>query len=703
MAEPPEPPRAPRRPTVLRHGEDVRVDDWYWLRERDNPEVLAHLEAENEYTAAILGPLEPHRERLFEEIKRRVVETDVAAPVRWGTYQYFARTIEGRQYPVHCRRPAAAAGPAAHEEPGRLGGEEVLLDENALARPDEYFALRGLAVSPAQRLLAYAVDRTGGERAQLRFRDLDEARDLPDEVPDTYYGLAWADERTVLYVRPDEAMRPFQVWRHVLGEAAADDAIVFEEPDERFYVSVRRARSGWVVLETASKTTSEAWLVDPDRPEEPATVVHPREPGLEYHVEPHRGRAGTRLFIVTNADGARDFQVVVAPAATPGRAHWEPLVPPQRDVRVERVDAFARYLVVSDRADGLPRVRAIDLEAGTNEVVDTGDAVATTWLGGTPEFDTDVIRVVATSLVLPTTDYDYALPTRTAVVVKRQRVDGYEPDRFETARLWARAEDGEAVPISLIRPRGAPLDGTGAMLLYGYGAYEISIDPTFSISRLSLLERGVTYAIAHVRGGGELGRRWYEDGRLDHKRNTFTDFLACADHLVAEGHVAPERLVARGGSAGGLLMGAALNLAPTRWRAVVAEVPFVDCLTTMLDPSLPLTVTEWDEWGNPAADEQIYAYLRGYSPYDNVHAAPYPAILVTAGVNDPRVQYWEPAKWVQRLRTTTTGDQPTLLKTELGAGHHGRSGRYDTWREEAFVLAFVLDAVGAGDADPPAG
>jgi len=703
MAEPPEPPRAPRRPTVLRHGEDVRVDDWYWLRERDNPEVLAHLEAENEYTAAILGPLEPHRERLFEEIKRRVVETDVAAPVRWGAYQYFARTIEGRQYPVHCRRPAAAAAPAADEEPGRLGGEEVLLDENALARPDEYFALRGLAVSPAQRLLAYAVDRTGGERAQLRFRDLDEARDLPDEVPDTYYGLAWADERTVLYVRPDEAMRPFQVWRHVLGEAAADDAIVFEEPDERFYVSVRRARSGWVVLETASKTTSEAWLVDPDRPEEPATVVHPREPGLEYHVEPHRGRAGTRLFIVTNADGARDFQVVVAPAATPGRAHWEPLVPPQRDVRVERVDAFARYLVVSDRADGLPRVRAIDLEAGTDEVVDTGDAVATTWLGGTPEFDTDVIRVVATSLVLPTTDYDYALPTRTAVVVKRQRVDGYEPDRFETARLWARAEDGEAVPISLIRPRGAPLDGTGAMLLYGYGAYEISIDPTFSISRLSLLERGVTYAIAHVRGGGELGRRWYEDGRLDHKRNTFTDFLACADHLVAEGHVAPERLVARGGSAGGLLMGAALNLAPIRWRAVVAEVPFVDCLTTMLDPSLPLTVTEWDEWGNPAADEQIYAYLRGYSPYDNVHAAPYPAILVTAGVNDPRVQYWEPAKWVQRLRTTTTGDQPTLLKTELGAGHHGRSGRYDTWREEAFVLAFVLDAVGAGDADPPAG
>jgi oligopeptidase B len=533
----------------------------------------------------------------------------------------------------------------------------------------------------------------------VRFRDLTAARDLPDEVPDTYYGLAWADDRTILYVRPDDAMRPFQVWRHTLGRPAADDALVYEEPDERFYVTVRRTRSGWLALDTASKTTTEVRLVEPDDPHGAATLVHPREPGLEYHVEPHRGPAGPRLFIVTNADGAPNFQVMVAPAATPGRAHWQLVVEPEDDVRVERVDAFARYLVVSDRADGLPRVRALDLEGDAEHVVDTGDPVAATWLGSTPEFDTSVVRVVATSLVLPVTDYDYDLASGSAAVVKRQRVDGYDADRFETARLWARADDGEAVPISLIRRRGGPADGTGAMLLYGYGAYEISTDPTFSISRLSLLERGVAYAIAHVRGGGELGRRWYEDGRLDHKRNTFTDFLACADHLVAEGQVTPERLVARGGSAGGLLMGAAMNLAPGRWRAVVAEVPFVDCLTTMLDPSLPLTVTEWDEWGNPAADEAIYAYLRGYSPYDNVAPVPYPAVLATAGVNDPRVQYWEPAKWVQRLRATTTGGGPVLLKTELGAGHHGRSGRYDAWREEAFVLAFVLDAVGAED-DP---
>jgi oligopeptidase B len=699
MPETPEPPRAPRRPTVLRHGEDVRVDDWYWLRDRDDPAVLTHLEAENAYTAAMLGHLDARREQIFEEIKHRVVETDVAAPVRWGSYQYFARTIEGLQYPVHCRRAAAAAPPAAGEEPGHVDGEEVLLDENGLARPDEYFALRGLAVAPGQGLLAYALDRTGGERSQLRFRDLGLARDLPDEVPDTYYGLAWVDDRTICYVRPDEAMRPFQVWRHVLGDAPADDHLVYEERDERFYVTIRRSRSGWLVLETASKTTTEVRLLDPDRGDDEATLVHPREPGLEYHVEPHRGGAETRLFIVTNADAAENFHVMVATAAAPGRADWRPVVPHRRDVRVDRVDAFERYLVVSDRADGLTRVRALDLETETEHLVDTGDEVATTWLGATPEFDTGVIRVGATSLVLPMTDYDYDLETGRATLVKRQQVTGYDPERFETARLWARADDGEAVPISVIRRRDQPADGTGALLLYGYGAYEISIDPTFSISRLSLLERGVAYAIAHVRGGGELGRRWYEDGKLEHKRNTFTDFLACAEHLVALGHVAPDRLVARGGSAGGLLMGAALNLAPRRWRAVVAEVPFVDCLTTMLDASLPLTVTEWDEWGDPVTDERVYAYLRGYSPYDNVQAVPYPAVLATAGVNDPRVQYWEPAKWVQRLRAMTTGDQPTLLKTELGAGHHGRSGRYDTWREEAFVLAFVLDAVGA-DVDP---
>jgi oligopeptidase B len=696
MAPLPDAPRAPRHPTELRHGDDVRVDDWYWLRDRDDPAVRKHLEAENVYTDAGLARLGPIRDRLFEEIKARIVETDVSAPVPRGGFEYFTRTLEGRQYALHCRRPVGAPSPPrADDPPGVAAGETVLLDENALAEPGEYFALRGLTVSPAQALLAYAVDRTGGERAVLRIRDLARGADLPDEVPDTYYGLAWADEATLFYVRPDEALRPFQVWRHRLGTPVDDDALVYEEPDERFYVSVHRARSGDVlVIDSESKRTNEAWLVDTARPAEPARLVAARVDGVEYSVEHHRSGTGDeQLFIVTNVDGAENFALMAAPVVTPGRDHWRVVVPHRSDVRLDRVDAFATHLVLSERAGGLARLQALDLTAGTEQPLSTGDDVATVWLGPNREYDTTVVRVVATSLVTPTTDYDHDLRDGTTTVVKRQPVEGYDPDRFETRRVWATAADGTRVPISLVRPRGQAADGTAPLVLYGYGSYEISIDPTFSISRLSLLQRGVSYAIAHVRGGGELGRHWYDDGKLDHKRNTFTDFVACARELVTQGYASAGRIVARGGSAGGLLMGAALNLAPEQWRAVIAEVAFVDVLTTILDPSLPLTITEWDEWGNPTVDEHIYEYIRGYSPYDNVASLPYPAILATAGVNDPRVQYWEPTKWVQRLRAATTSDAPIFLKVELGAGHHGPSGRYDSWREEAFVLAFALDAL----------
>jgi oligopeptidase B len=697
MPSPPDAPRAPRHPTELRHRDDVRVDDWYWLRDRDDPAVRAHLEAENAYTDASLAPLAPVRAQVFEEIKARVLETDVTAPVRRGTHEYFTRTLEGRQYAVHCRRPVGApTPPRADDEPGTSHGETVLLDENVLARPDEYFALRGLALSPAQELLAYAVDRTGGELAELRVRDVARDEDLPDRVSDVYYGLAWADEETLFYVRPDETLRPFQVWRHRLGTPVDDDGLVYEERDERFYVSVHRARSGGVlVIGSESKRTTEAWLVDTARPTAPARLVAARVDGVEYSVEHHRSPAGDeQLFLVTNADGAENFAVMAAPVATPGRDHWRMVVAPRDDVRVDGVDAFSGYLVLSERAGGLARLRALDLAAGTEQPVSTGDDVATVGLGSNPEYDTTVVRVVATSLVTPTTDYDHDLRGQATTVVKRQPVAGYDPDRYETRRLWAVADDGTRVPISLVRPRGHTPDGTDPLMLYGYGAYEISIDPTFSVSRLSLLERGGSYAIAHVRGGGELGRRWYDDGKLDHKRNTFTDLVACARELAGSGYAAPDRIVIRGGSAGGLLMGAALNLAPERWRAVIAEVPFVDVLTTILDPSLPLTITEWDEWGNPGVDDRLYDYIRSYSPYDNVAPLPYPPVLATAGVNDPRVQYWEPTKWVQRLRAASTSDAAVVLKVELGAGHHGRSGRYDTWREEAFVLAFALDALG---------
>jgi oligopeptidase B len=695
MSGPPKPPRAPRRPTELRHGDEVRVDDWYWLRDRDDPAVRSLLEAENGYVEAMLAPLSGLRDRVFDEIKARVVETDVSAPVRRGPFEYYTRTRAGLQYAMHCRRPVGTGAPDPDAAPGQ-GDEEVLLDENALAGEGEYFALRGLALSPDQARLAYSVDRSGGERAHLHVRDLTTGHDLPDEVPDTYYGLGWAnDERSMFYVRPDDAMRPYQVWCHVLGTAVTADRLVFEEPDERFYVSVRRARSGAVLLiDIESKVTSESWLVDADQPDGAPRLVATREEGVEYRVEHHRGPSGEdRLFIITNVDGAENFQLMAVDAASPGREHWRTVVASRDDVRLDRVDAFGRHLVLSERAGGMERLRALDL-AGGDTVVEVTSDVATTWLGPSPEYERSTVRVMSTSLVTPVSDYDYDLATGATTRVKQQRVEGYDPDRYETHRLWAPAGDATMVPISIVHRRGLAQDGTSPLLLYGYGAYEISIDPMFSTSRLSLLERGGAFAIAHVRGGGELGRRWYEDGKLDRKRNTFTDFVACARHLVAEGFTAPGRLVARGGSAGGLTMGAVLNQAPELWRAVVAEVPFVDCLTTMLDPSLPLTITEYDEWGNPAADEHLYEYIRGYSPYDNISPVTYPTVLATAGLNDPRVQYWEPAKWVQKLRATTTGSAVTLLKTELDAGHHGRSGRYESWREEAFVLAFVLDALG---------
>jgi oligopeptidase B len=690
-------PRAQRRPKVLRHHGDERVDDWYWLRDRDDPAVIEYLEAENAFTKAALASIEGLRSRIFSEIKRRVRETDVSAPVRKGAWEYYTRTIEGHDYAVHCRCPVGAGGAIDPDAaPGTTPGEEVLIDENARAERHEYFALRGLAVSPDQKRLAFAVDVTGGERSVLRFRDLAGATDLADEIPDVYYGLAWAnDDTTVFYVRPDESMRPWQVWRHTLGTPVADDALVYQEDDDRFYLHVDRSRTDVFVIITAeSKLTSEVRLVDANDPGAPARLITPREHGTEYHVEHHRDdEQGDRLFILTNADGAENFKLMVASLAAPGRESWTEVIGHRADVRLESVDAFAAHLVLAERADGLEQLRVRRIADGADHTIAMPDEVYSAWVGANPEFASRTLRFGYTSLAVPVRDVDYDLDDRSSVVVKQQDVADYNADEYETWREWATAEDGTRVPISLVGRRGRATE-PAPLVIYGYGAYEISIDPTFSVSRVSLLERGVLYAIAHVRGGGELGRRWYEDGKLERKTNTFRDFTACAAHLVATGVTAPDRLVARGGSAGGLLMGVVANLRPDLFRAIVAEVPFVDCLTTMLDERLPLTITEWEEWGNPDASPAIYDAMKAYSPYDNVGAHAYPALLVTAGLNDPRVQYWEPAKWVAKLRATAKSEAPIYLRTELGAGHHGPSGRYDAWREEAFVLAFVLDQLG---------
>jgi oligopeptidase B len=657
------PPVAPRRPHVHRLHGDERVDDWFWLRNRDDPEVTAYLEAENAYTDAATAHTAELEERLFQEFKHRVVETDATVPAKKDGHWYYRRTVEGPQYTIHCRRSGAEDA-----------AEEVLLDENELAAGHDYFDLGVFAVSPDHRLLAYAVDFTGGERFTLRVRDLESGSDLPDEIPNVYYGLAWAnDSRTLLYTRPNESMRPWQLWRHRVGTSPEEDVCVLTEEDERFFVGVFRTRSdAYLVVDLESMVTSEAYVLPADDPEGEPRLLRARRHGVEYHVE-HDGR---RLLLLTN-DGAPNFRLV----DEGGRE----LVAHDESVRLVAVEAFADHLVLVERADALLRLR---LEG---ELVEQPEPVYSAWPGENLEFDSKVFRFEYTSLATPVSTVDLDVPGRVRTVRKRQPVRDYEPGDYATERLWAEAADGERVPISLVYRRDRPAE-PGPLLLYGYGSYEASIDPNFSPFRLSLLDRGVAYAIAHVRGGGERGRRWYENGKFEHKPNTFTDFIACAEHLVAEGWTAPDRLVARGRSAGGLLMGAAVNMRPDLFAAVVAEVPFVDVVTTILDESLPLTAIEWDEWGDPRTPD-FYELLKSYSPYDNVAAKDYPPMLVTAGLNDPRVAYWEPAKWVAKLRATKTDENRLLLKTQM-AGHAGPSARYERWREEAFVLAFILDALG---------
>ncbi|MEO7836223.1 MAG: S9 family peptidase, partial [Acidimicrobiales bacterium] len=663
----PIPPLAPRRPTTLAAHDDARVDEWYWLREKQDPEVVAHLQAENNHIRAALAHTEKAQGRLYDEMVGRILETDISVPVTKRGWSYYSRTVEGLQYAISCRR----------RDPD--GEEQVILDQNVLAEGHEYFEVANQAVSPDSNLLAYATDANGSERYVLHIRDLRTGEDLPDEVPDTYYGLAWAlDNRTVFYTKVDDAMRPHQLWRHVVGTPPSEDALVFHEDDAHFFLGVHLTLSErYVILGLESKVTSEVHYLPAEDPTGRFRVVQPREQGVEYGVDHHQDAGGGRFFIVTNADGAENFKLVETSVDEPGRDHWAEVVPHRPDVKLDGIEVFAEHVVLFEKTEGLRRISVRSIADGATHVISQNEPVYTVYPEANPEFATRTFRFGYSSLVTPRSVYAYDLESREKDLLKRQPVlGGYEPDDYETIRLWATASDGVRVPISVVHRRGLVLDGSSPALLYGYGSYEHSVDPAFSPFRLSLLERGFVYAIAHVRGGGEMGRNWYEDGKLLRKTNTFSDFVACAEHLVADGYTAPERLAIRGGSAGGLLMGAAVNMAPQLFRAVVAEVPFVDVLTTILDESLPLTVLEWEEWGNPGADADVYGYIKSYSPYDNVQRAAYPAMLVLAGLNDPRVSYWEPAKWVQRLRERTTSTRPILLKTEMEGGHMGPSGRY---------------------------
>ena len=692
-----EPPAAKRIPAERTHHGDTFVDEYAWLADKENPDTIAFLEAENAYTEALTAGQAGLRETIFAEIKGRTKETDLSVPSRKRGWWYYARTVEGQQYAVYCRRAVRGDDerPPMTQDGSPLDGEEILLDGNELAGDKPYFSLGEFSVSPDGSRLAYSTDYAGDERYTLRVKDLVTGEIAADEIPGTYYGSAWSrDGSALFYVTVDDAWRPCRIWRHLIGTPVARDSMVFEETDERFFAGVWLTRSErYLVISTSSKLTSEDWLLDAGDPTGEFRVVVPRRQGIEYSVDHQVSADGTERLLILHNDGAENFELATATPDEP--AVWTPLVPHRADTRLMDVGAFRDHLVLHYRKDGLTGLRILRADGTDHEVV-FGEPVYTVMPGANPEYEARLFRLGFVSLVTPDSVYDCDTATGQLTLLRQHPVlelpgrGPYRSEDYEQHREWATAPDGTRIPISIVCRKGRPRDGSAPFLLYGYGSYEISRDPSFSIPRLSLLDRGFGYAIAHIRGGGELGRHWYDDGKILTKVNSFTDFVACARQLAAASWTSPGRLVARGGSAGGLFVGAAVNMAPDAFGGVAAQVPFVDALTSILDPSLPLTVTEWEEWGDPLHDPAVYAYMKSYSPYENISEdVAYSPILAITSLNDTRVLYTEPAKWVARLQATASGG-PFLLKTEMIAGHGGRSGRYDAWHEEAMILAWIV-------------
>ena len=667
----------PKADTV--HGEE-RIDNYFWLREKSNPEVIEYLEAENRYTEAMTQHTEDFQKQLYQELLGRIKETDLSVPEKMGNYYYYTRTEEGKQYPIYCRK-----------KEGLEVEEEVLLDQNVLAQGHEYLEMGVYNISPNHQLLAYSTDTTGGESYTLYIKDLNTGQLLSDQIPNTYYSVEWAnDNQTLFYTTLDAAKRPYKLYRHQLGSTPATDTLIYHETDESFFLDVSKTRSkAYLLMELENINTSEVHYLEADQPTGDFKVISPRQTELEYSVEHH----SDQFLIVTNAE-AVNFKLMRASVNNPSRENWEEVIPHRESVKLDGISAFQNHLVISEREDGLRKIRIRNLATIKEHTVDFPEPVYTVHQGRNPEFNTTTLRFNYGSLVTPMSVFDYEMDDRTRELKKQDEVlGGYDMSLYESERIFAEAEDGTPIPISLVYKKGLPKDGKNPLLLYGYGSYGINSDPYFSSNRLSLLDRGFKYAIAHIRGGEEMGRMWYEHGKLLHKRNTFTDFIACAEHLIAENYTASDKLIIQGGSAGGLLMGAVTNMHPELFEIVIAKVPFVDVVNTMLDASIPLTIIEYDEWGNPN-EKEFYDYIKSYSPYDNVEAKEYPHILVTAGLNDPRVHYWEPAKWTAKLRALKTGDNRLLLRTEMGAGHAGPSGRYDYLKEIAFEYAFIFDLLG---------
>lgn len=688
-------PKAPKHPiTRSFHGREF-VDDYEWLRDKDSPETIAYLEAENAATERATQGLSGLADAIYGEIKSRVKETDMSVPQRAGDWWYYGRTIEGKDYALSCRVPTTGEPWTPPEVSEEMPGEQVLLDANELAEGHDFFSLGASSVTTSGKLLAYSVDTTGDERFDLRIKDLETGELLSDVIEGVFYGATWAGEDYLFYVRCDEAWRPHQIWRHEVGTDAAEDVLVYEENDEKFGVGVGADRAErFLYIISSSSLTTEYRVAPLAEPTAEFQVLWPRTEGVEYH--PDYAKLGeTEYWVITHNCRGPNFAVSATELATenlPDLRDLPVIVPHSDTMRIEGIDTYRDFMFMSYRRGGISRLAVAPLtgtEFAPFEELEFSEELYTAGLAGNPEWDAPVVRVGYTSYTQPSQLLDYHVAEATFTLLKEQEVEGgYNPDDYVAERIWATAEDGVEVPVSVVR-RKAMAPGVAPTLLYGYGSYEASMDPGFSIARLSLLDRGMVWACAHVRGGGEMGRSWYDQGKMLHKKNTFTDFIACADTLIELGITDPEHLVAEGGSAGGLLMGAVANMAPEKFAGIQAIVPFVDPLTSILKPELPLTVGEWEEWGDPYHDPEVYDYMSTYAPYENITAQDYPDILAVTSLNDTRVLYVEPAKWVAKLREYATGGE-ILLKTEMSAGHGGVSGRYAKWKQTAFEYAWTL-------------
>jgi oligopeptidase B len=668
-------------PTKLKNHGHERIDHYYWLRERDNPEVINHLNKENEYAAKEMAHTHAFEEKLFEEIKGRFKQTDMSVPYKRDDYFYYTRYEDGKEYPIYVRKRGSLDQP-----------EEIMLDANVLAQGHEFFSIGGWAVSSGQDLLAYAADTQGRRIYTAYLKNLMTGELLDDVLFNVTDNLTWAnDNKTLFYGKQDETtLRQYQIFRHVIGTDPSQDQLVYQEDDETFVTYIFKTKSKRFLMIVSSQTVSQEYrYLDAGNPFGEFKIFLPREREHEYHIEHFQDR-----FIIRTNSEAKNFRLVSTPVGKPERQHWQEIIPHREDVYLGDFELFKDYLALEERARGLTQIRVIPWSGGSGHYLEFEEPAYRANLGVNLEFDTTQLRFEYTSMKTPASIYDYDMAARTKTLLKREEVlGGFDPDNYVTERLHAQAADGTIVSISILYRKGLKKDGANPLLLYGYGSYGLSIDASFASPRLSLVDRGFVFAIAHVRGGQEMGRRWYEDGKLLNKKNTFTDFIACAEFLISEKFTNSQKLFAMGRSAGGLLMGAVSNLRPDLFKGIVAEVPFVDVITTMLDSSIPLTTGEYDEWGDPN-QRQYYDYMLSYSPYDNVEKKAYPAMLITGGLHDSQVQYWEPAKWAAKLRELKTDKNRLLLKTNMDAGHGGASGRFRRHHETAFSYAFLLDLAG---------